>query len=117
MFNRRARMFFVAALIAMTARVSTVAAADESVPTRDALVSPDDSARPPTFWMGSKQFDPVRVGYSGVEIKGATLFDTTRPGNLNTGHRFKDGPLGKGVIGRALTAEERAQIIEFLKSL
>ena len=88
-----------------------------SVPTLDALLSPDDSARPRTFWMGSKQFDPVNVGYSGVEIKGATLFDTTRPGNANTGHRFKDGPLGKGVIGRALTAEERAQIIEFLKSL
>jgi hypothetical protein len=88
-----------------------------SVPTLDALLSPDDSARPPTFWMGSKQFDPVKVGYAGVEIKGATLFDTSRPGNANTGHRFKDGPLGKGVIGRALTAEERAQIIEFLKSL
>jgi hypothetical protein len=88
-----------------------------SVPTLDALLSPDDSARPQTFWMGSRQFDPVKVGYSGVEMKGATLFDTTRPGNANTGHRFKDGPLGKGVIGRALTAEERAQIIEFLKSL
>ena len=88
-----------------------------SVPTLDALLSPDDSARPRTFWMGSKQFDPVNVGYSGVEIKGATLFDTTRPGNANTGHRFKDGPRGKGVVGRALTAEERAQIIEFLKSL
>ena len=88
-----------------------------SVPTLDALLSPDDSARPRTFWMGSKQFDPVNVGYSGVEIKGATLFDTTRPGNANTGHRFKDGQRGKGVIGRALTAEERAQIIEFLKSL
>jgi len=88
-----------------------------SVPTLDALLSPDDTARPRTFWMGSKQFDPVKVGYSGVEMKGATLFDTTRTGNANTGHRFKDGQRGKGVIGRALTAEERAQIIEFLKSL
>ncbi len=88
-----------------------------SVPTLEALLSPDDSARPRTFWMGSKQFDPVKVGYSGAEIKGATLFDTSRPGNANTGHWFKDGPLGKGVIGRALTAEERAAIIEFLKSL
>ena len=68
------------------------------------------------FFVGA-EFDPVKVGYSGIEMKGATLFDTTRPGNANTGHRFKDGPRGKGVIGRALTAEERAQIIEFLKSL
>ena len=88
-----------------------------SVPTLDALLSPDDSARPKTFWMGSKRFDPVKVGYSGVEVKGTTLFDTARPGNANTGHWFKEGPLGKGVIGRALTPEERAQIIEFLKSL
>ena len=88
-----------------------------SVPTLEALLSPDDSARPLKFWMGSRQFDPVNVGYSGVEMKGATLFDTARPGNANTGHRFKDGARGKGVIGRALTAEERAQIIEFLKSL
>ena len=88
-----------------------------SVPTLDALLSPDDSARPRTFWMGSKQFDPLTVGYSGAEMRGATLFDTTRPGNANTGHWFKNGPRGKGVIGRALTATERAQIIEFLKSL
>ena len=87
------------------------------MPTLDALLSPDDAARPQTFWMGSKELDPVKVGYSGVEMKGATLFDTTRRGNANTGHRFKDGARGKGVIGRALTAEERAQIIEYLKSL
>jgi hypothetical protein len=85
--------------------------------TLDALLSPDDSARPATFWMGSKQFDPIKVGYSGTKIDGATLFDTSRPGNLNTGHRFKDGPRGNGVIGPALSAEQRAQIIEYLKSL
>ena len=88
-----------------------------SVPTLEALLSPDDEARPPTFWMGSKQFDPVKVGYAGTKIDGATLFDTKRPGNMNTGHRFKDGPRGNGVIGAALTAEQRAQIIEYLKSL
>jgi mono/diheme cytochrome c family protein len=88
-----------------------------SVPNLEALLSPDDSARPARFWMGSKQFDPVKVGYDGVEIKGATLFDTTQPGNSNVGHRFKDGPRGNGVIGPALSAEERAEVIEYLKSL
>jgi hypothetical protein len=88
-----------------------------SVPTLDALLSPDAAARPARFWMGSKQFDPVKVGYDGVQIKGATLFDTTQPGNANTGHRFTDGPRGHGVIGPALSPEERAQIIEYLKSL
>jgi mono/diheme cytochrome c family protein len=88
-----------------------------SVPTLDALLSSDDGARPATFWMGSKRFDPVKVGYDGAHLEGATLFDTTQSGNANTGHRFKDGPRGKGVIGPALSATERAQIIEFLKSL
>jgi hypothetical protein len=87
-----------------------------SVPTLDALLSPDDDARPDTFWMASKQFDPVKVGYDGVKIPGATLFDTTQPGNANTGHYFKDGPRGNGVIGPALSAVERAQLIEYLKS-
>jgi hypothetical protein len=88
-----------------------------SVPTLDALLSADDAARPAKFWMGSKQYDPVKVGYDGIEIPGATLFDTSQPGNSNAGHRFKDGPRGKGVIGPAFSPEERAAIIEYLKSL
>jgi hypothetical protein len=88
-----------------------------SVPTLDALLSPDDHARPATFWVGSKQFDPVKVGYDGARIEGATLYDTTRPGNSNAGHRFKDGPRGNGTIGPALTTDERAQLIEYLKSI
>ena len=87
-----------------------------SVLTLDALLSPDDDARPARFWMGSKRFDPIKVGYAGTEMKGATLFDTTRPGNANTGHRFKDGPRGNGVIGPALSPRARAELIEFLKS-
>jgi hypothetical protein len=67
--------------------------------------------------MGSKVFDPVKVGYAGTKIDGATLFDTSMAGNANTGHRFTDGPRGNGVIGPALSTEERAQIIEYLKSL
>ena len=88
-----------------------------SVPNLEALLSADDAARPAQFWMGSKQFDPVKVGYDGVEIPGATLFDTTQPGNSNSGHRFKDAPRGNGVIGPAFSADERAAIIEYLKSL
>jgi len=88
-----------------------------SVPNLEALLSPDDAARPSTFWVGSKQFDPVKVGYDGAAIKGATLFDTGKPGNANTGHRFKNAPKGNGVIGPELSPAERAQVIEYLKSL
>jgi mono/diheme cytochrome c family protein len=88
-----------------------------SVPTLDALLSPEEDARPKTFYLGSKVFDPVKVGYDGKEIPGATLYDTSKPGNANTGHWFRNGPTGKGVIGPALSADERAQLIEYLKSL
>jgi hypothetical protein len=88
-----------------------------SVPTLDALLSPEDGARPSTFWVGSRLYDPVKVGYENAEIEGATLFDTSQPGNSNAGHRFKDGPRGNGVIGPALSPTERAQLIEYLKSI
>jgi cytochrome c5 len=87
-----------------------------SVLTLDALLSPDDKARPDDFWLGSKQFDPVKVGYAGTKIDGATHYLTSQPGNKNIGHRFKNDK-GPGVIGPALSADERAQIIEYLKSL
>jgi hypothetical protein len=45
------------------------------------------------------------------------MLDTTIDGNRNTGHAFNDGPLGNGVIGRALDPDERWDVIEYLKSL
>ena len=87
-----------------------------SVPNLYLLLSPQ-SERPKTFWSGSKQFDPVKVGYDTAEISGATLFDTSKPGNSNAGHEFKDGPRGKGVIGPLLSPDDRMAIIEYLKSL
>jgi hypothetical protein len=86
-----------------------------SVPNLYLLLSPQ-SERPKTFWAGSKQFDPVKVGYDPAEINGATLFDTAQPGNSNVGHEFKDGPRGKGVIGPLLSPDDRMLIIEYLKS-
>ena len=87
-----------------------------SVPNLYLLLSPR-ADRPGTFWAGSKQFDPVRVGYDMGEMSGASLFDTSKPGNSNAGHEFKDGPLGNGVVGPLLSPEERMMIIEYLKSL
>ncbi|HET6843163.1 MAG TPA: di-heme-cytochrome C peroxidase [Candidatus Angelobacter sp.] len=87
-----------------------------SVPNLYALLSPQ-SERPDTFWVGSKQFDPVKVGYDTSELKGGYLFDVRNPGDSNRGHEFKDGPKGNGVIGPALSPEDRWAIIEYLKSL
>lgn len=87
-----------------------------SVPNLYALLSPQ-SERPDKFWTGSKEFDPVKVGHETAEFRGAYLYDTTKPGNSNHGHEFKDAPMGNGVVGPALSSDDRYAIIEYLKSL
>ncbi len=87
-----------------------------SVPNLYALLSPQ-SERPDKFWTGSKEFDAVKVGHDTSELKGAYLYDVTKPGNSNHGHEFKDGPRGNGVVGPALSPDDRFALIEYLKSL
>jgi uncharacterized protein (DUF2235 family) len=87
-----------------------------SVPNLYALLSPV-SERPKVFYLGNKQYDPVHLGLDTEPLKGATEFRTDLRGNSNAGHEFNDGPLGKGVIGRKLSEEERMQLIEYLKIL
>jgi hypothetical protein len=87
-----------------------------SVPSLYQLLSPA-SERTAQFWLGSKRFDPKDVGYSVTQFEGASLYDTAKPGNSNQGHEFKDGPRGKGVIGPALSVEQRRALIEYLKSI
>jgi hypothetical protein len=87
-----------------------------SVPNIYALLSPVEE-RPMTFCLGNREYDPEKLGYHTECAAGMFQLDTTIPGNLNTGHEFKNGPTGKGVIGRALNHQERLDQIEFLKSL
>ncbi len=87
-----------------------------SVPNLYALLSPQNE-RPDSFWLGNKHFDPVKVGYEVGELKGAYLYKTDGIGNSNRGHEFRDGPTGKGVIGPALSPDDRWALIEYLKSL
>jgi len=87
-----------------------------SVPNLFALLSPV-SERPKVFYLGSKRYDPVRLGLNTDPVNGATEFRTDLPGNSNRGHEFNDGPKGNGVIGRKLSEEERMEIIEYLKIL
>jgi len=87
-----------------------------SVPNLYLLLSPQ-AERPDQFWLGRKQFDPVNVGYSMEKIEGGYLYDVGREGNSNEGHEFKNGPRGKGVIGPALSPDDRWAIIEYLKSI
>ncbi len=87
-----------------------------SVPNLYELLSPV-SERSKVFYLGNKQFDPVKLGLDTSPLEGATEFRVDLPGNSNAGHEFNDGPKGNGVIGRKLTKEERLQIIEYLKTL
>ena len=69
------------------------------------------------FWLGSKRFDPAKVGYESTELDGGFWFDYAEPGNSNQGHWFEDGPRGKGVVGPALSEADRWALVEYLKSI
>ncbi len=87
-----------------------------SVPNLHALLGPA-ADRPERFYLGSRQFDPVRVGYDDRPLPGGFELDTSARGNSNAGHEFRDGPRGNGVIGRALSDDERWALVEYLKTL
>ncbi len=87
-----------------------------SVPTLHDLLLPA-AQRPKSFCLGGREYDPKKLGYEASCAKGTTVVDTTVAGSLNTGHEFKDGPKGNGIIGRALSEAERMALLEYLKSL
>ncbi|TVP49340.1 MAG: hypothetical protein EA350_02305 [Gemmatimonadales bacterium] len=93
-----------------------------SVPTIYALLSPV-AERPTTFSVGSRAFDPDRLGLREPASGRWFTFDTSLPGNHNTGHEFNEGyvpwtpgsgPQG-GLIGPLLSHDDRMAIIEHLK--
>lgn len=98
-----------------------------SVPTLYDLLLPqkrkDDTAeggpyRPDEFRVGSREFDPIKVGFRTDGYDGF-LFRTLRTGDLNSGHEYgtihdpkvKDGTL------RPLSDEERWALVEYMKTL
>jgi cytochrome c peroxidase len=91
-----------------------------SVPTVEALLGPPED-RPKKFYLGSREYDPVNLGYKSDKITNGFEFDTSIRGNWNTGHEFrkeysKDKEI-KGVIGPALSPADRKALIEYLKTL
>ena len=81
-----------------------------SVPNLWQLLLPADK-RDKTFFVGSRELDPVMVGFKTEQSEGASLLDTSLAGNSNAGH---DGP----AYGTdKLTDEERWQLLEYLKTL
>ena len=87
-----------------------------SVPTIFALLSPVEE-RPKEFCLGNREYDPVNLGYRTDCLPGGFKFDTSIRGNHNTGHEFSDDAKKPGVIGAALTPDQRHALIEYLKTL
>ena len=87
-----------------------------SVPSIYQLLSPQDE-RAPTFYKGTLEYDPRHLGYRTEAFANGFLFDTRISGNRNSGHEFRPGARGNGVIGRLLQPEERWALLEYLKVL
>ncbi|HEV2826284.1 MAG TPA: di-heme-cytochrome C peroxidase [Pyrinomonadaceae bacterium] len=63
--------------------------------------------RPAKFFVGSRKYDPVRLGYVN-EKDDLRVFelDTTKNGNSNAGHEY----------GTTLSEDEKMQLLEFMKT-
>jgi len=86
-----------------------------SIPNLYELLSPA-SERSRQFYV-TREFDPIKVGINiSVGISSDYLLDTRLEGNSNAGHSFENGS-GPGIIGRALSPDERFALIEYLKSI
>lgn len=80
-----------------------------SVPTLYDLLLPPDQ-RPASFNVGTREFDPAKVGYvTGADAPGnGFTFTATGNGNSNEGHDYNVGKL---------TPQERSALLEYLKTL
>lgn len=59
------------------------------------------------FYVGSKRFDPVELGFSTEKAPNTVLLDTAALGNGNSGHEF----------GTDLSHKDRMALIEYIKTL
>ncbi|WP_309677253.1 di-heme-cytochrome C peroxidase [Pseudomonas sp.] len=87
-----------------------------SIPSIYQLLSPQDE-RATTFYKGTFEYDPRHLGYRTEAFINGFMFDTRITGNHNSGHEFRAGKRGNGVIGRLLQPEERWALLEYLKVL
>ena len=79
-----------------------------SIPNLDELLKRSTERSQATFKVGSREFDPEKVGF---KTDTGEDFNPSLPGNLNTGHDYGHDD------GTPFTAEERKQLIEYMQSL
>lgn len=81
---------------------------------------PDEGEyRPNEFMVGSREFDPIKVGMKTHDYDGFVYSAEVGRGNLNSGHEYAAGHTAQpnGEILRALTKDERLDLLEFIKTL
>lgn len=78
----------------------------------------DGQYRPVEFEVGSREFDPVRIGLRTEGYTGFT-FKADKRGDLNHGHEYGTihAPPVNGVKQEPLTDEERWDLVEYIKIL
>lgn len=78
----------------------------------------DGEYRPSEFMVGAREFDPVRVGFITEGYDG-TLFKADKRGDMNEGHEYAAGKTAQpdGTVLPALSAEQRWDLLEYLKTL
>ena len=72
--------------------------------------------RPIAFTYGSKEFDPIKLGFAQISGPGTAVLDTRVHGDSNAGHWFTNDTSRPGRIGRAFSDREKFAIIEYLKA-
>jgi mono/diheme cytochrome c family protein len=77
-----------------------------SVPTLWDLLHP--SQRPAKFIMGNREYHPAKLGYANTG--NGWTFDTSQPGNSNSGHAGDK-------YGTNLTEDQKASLLEYLKTI
>lgn len=77
-----------------------------SVPTVYELLSPVEERRA-VFWTGGRALDLRRLGFASGDAPGRFRFDTSLPGNSNSGHLYP---------ANGLEHHERMAVIEYLKT-
>jgi cytochrome c5 len=88
-----------------------------SVPTMYDLLLPVEE-RPSEFMVGSREFDPVKMGFRSQGYDGFKQ-TTYRVGDKNTGHEYAAGrtPQLDGTVLPPLNEQQRWDLIEYIKTL
>jgi len=85
---------------------------------REGDVDENGPYRPNEFKVGSRELDPVKVGFRTEGYDGFT-FKADRRGNMNIGHEYgtANAPAVNGKQQEPLTESERWDLVEYMKTL